>query len=279
MPNKTANYDLVKPLASEFYDVAVQNGNMDKIDAEMKNNADATALLQAALTDHTGNTTVHITAAERASWNGKAESSALAEHTANTTVHVTEAERTAWNGKADLGEDGKIPAAQLPELNYDLAGEAEDKVSAHNASQTAHSDIRETVQQALSKAAGAAKTEIVAYEGTATYGADNPCSVTFSFAPKLAVMLGQSANGSWWDNVNLHAGTSTGGYASRSYMVAACLPVTSAGATRSGFADSYCKDAYGYKSSDGKTFYWYNEVGASPQCNSSNATYYVLGIG
>lgn len=72
MPNKTANYDLVKPLASEFYDVAVQNGNMDKIDAEMKNNADATALLQAALTDHTGNTTVHITAAERTAWNGKA---------------------------------------------------------------------------------------------------------------------------------------------------------------------------------------------------------------
>lgn len=29
------------------------------------------------------------------------QTSALAEHTANTTVHVTEAERTAWNGKAN----------------------------------------------------------------------------------------------------------------------------------------------------------------------------------
>lgn len=40
MANKTTNYELVKPLASEFYDIEVQNGNMDKIDAEMKANAD-----------------------------------------------------------------------------------------------------------------------------------------------------------------------------------------------------------------------------------------------
>lgn len=36
MPNQTTNYGLTKPLASEFYDVEVQNGNMDKIDAQMK---------------------------------------------------------------------------------------------------------------------------------------------------------------------------------------------------------------------------------------------------
>lgn len=40
MPNQTTNYGLTKPLASEFYDVEVQNGNMDKIDAQMKTNAD-----------------------------------------------------------------------------------------------------------------------------------------------------------------------------------------------------------------------------------------------
>lgn len=38
MPNQTTNYGLTKPLASEFYDVEVQNGNMDKIDAQMKTN-------------------------------------------------------------------------------------------------------------------------------------------------------------------------------------------------------------------------------------------------
>ena len=32
MANQTENYKLTKPLASEFYDVEVQNGNMDKLD-------------------------------------------------------------------------------------------------------------------------------------------------------------------------------------------------------------------------------------------------------
>ena len=46
MPNQTTNYGLTKPLASEFYDVEVQNGNMDKIDAQMKTNADGIKNLQ-----------------------------------------------------------------------------------------------------------------------------------------------------------------------------------------------------------------------------------------
>lgn len=36
MANKTSNYGLTKPLPSEFYDVEVQNGNMDIIDTQMK---------------------------------------------------------------------------------------------------------------------------------------------------------------------------------------------------------------------------------------------------
>jgi len=36
MANKTTNYGLTKPLPEEFYDVNVQNANMDIIDAKMK---------------------------------------------------------------------------------------------------------------------------------------------------------------------------------------------------------------------------------------------------
>ncbi|MDD4390328.1 MAG: hypothetical protein PHW03_05940 [Eubacteriales bacterium] len=35
MPNQTTNYNLIKPLASENYDVGVQNSNMDAIDAAL----------------------------------------------------------------------------------------------------------------------------------------------------------------------------------------------------------------------------------------------------
>ena len=90
MANKTTNYKLTKPLESEFYDVGVQNENMDKIDTQMKANADAIEALQ-----------------------------------------------KGQSGKADL-VGGKVPAEQLPNMNYDEKGTAESKVSEHNLDQTAH---------------------------------------------------------------------------------------------------------------------------------------------
>ena len=90
MANKTPNYNLVKPLESEFYDVGVQNENMNKIDAQMKANADAIKDLQ-----------------------------------------------DSQSGKADLVE-GKVPTAQLPEMDYDPSGTAKSKVSAHNLDEAAH---------------------------------------------------------------------------------------------------------------------------------------------
>jgi len=36
MANYTTNYNLKKPLETDFYDIEDFNGNMDKIDAEMK---------------------------------------------------------------------------------------------------------------------------------------------------------------------------------------------------------------------------------------------------
>lgn len=40
MPNYTSNYNLVKPLETDFYDVEVQNGNMDSIDTALNNKVD-----------------------------------------------------------------------------------------------------------------------------------------------------------------------------------------------------------------------------------------------
>lgn len=41
MPNYTTNYNLVKPLDSELYDIEVQNENMDKIDEALANGGNA----------------------------------------------------------------------------------------------------------------------------------------------------------------------------------------------------------------------------------------------
>ena len=39
MADQTRNYQLTKPLESEFYDVGVQNDNMDKIDQALADQA------------------------------------------------------------------------------------------------------------------------------------------------------------------------------------------------------------------------------------------------
>lgn len=108
-----------------------------------------------AFNAHKEDTTVHITAAERTAWNGKAESdhnhdgvyapkehnhsqyltehqdisgkadkSDLTSHTGNTTVHITAAERTAWNNKSnfsgnynDLTNKPTIPTVSVKSVN------------------------------------------------------------------------------------------------------------------------------------------------------------------
>lgn len=56
MANYTTNYNLKKPLGSELYNVAVQNENMDLIDAAMKANADAIAKDEEGIAYRLGNT-------------------------------------------------------------------------------------------------------------------------------------------------------------------------------------------------------------------------------
>lgn len=120
MANKTTNYKLTKPLESEFYDVGVQNENMDKIDTQMKANADAVEALQ-----------------------------------------------KGQSGKADL-VDGKVPAEQLPNMNYDPKGTAQNKVSEHNLDQTAHPYLLnqiETCVEAAQNAQDAANAALDAVSG------------------------------------------------------------------------------------------------------------------
>lgn len=74
-------------------------------------------------------------------------------HTDDQEKHVTKEERTAWNAKLDdtqkgkaggvasLDAQGKVPAGQLPEMNYDPAGSAQtvqQALNTHAANKTLH---------------------------------------------------------------------------------------------------------------------------------------------
>lgn len=55
-------------------------------------------------------------------------------------------------GVASLGSDGKVPAGQLPDMNYEAAGTAASTVNAHNANATAHQNLKISFTEAPQRA-------------------------------------------------------------------------------------------------------------------------------
>ena len=146
MANKTTNYELVKPLASKFYDVEVQNGNMDKIDAGMKANADGIKALQDGQKD-----------------------------------------------KADLVE-GKVPSEQLPEMNYEPKGTAENTVKTHNENEKAHPYLLEQIETCVTAAQNAQTAADAALEAVSSI------AFTIDVVPTQSGALtynGQAQSPSW----------------------------------------------------------------------------------
>lgn len=116
---------------------------------------------------------------------------------------------------------------------------------------------------------GFTRIETGSYAGTGTYGSANKNSLTFSFAPRLVILYayyGNSAVQSTMDSYRV------------SYMSADILDSHS-GANCTGFTAHTNNPSYGSKSTDGKTFMWYNTNNADMQCNISSYTYYYIAIG
>lgn len=78
-----------------------------------KEAAGAAETVQSNLTAHAGNTTVHVTSAERTAWNGKAAGKHASQHGKDGADPIT----PAAIGAAALDTDGKVPSSQLPEIS------------------------------------------------------------------------------------------------------------------------------------------------------------------
>lgn len=104
--------------------------------------------------------------------------SEFSSHTGDQEKHVTKEERTAWNAKLDeakrgkaggvasLDEDGKVPAGELPEMNYDPAGSAQavqQELNTHAANKTFH--VTDAERQAWNNKAAGTHTHTAAQVG------------------------------------------------------------------------------------------------------------------
>ena len=111
MPNKTTNYKLNKPLANENIDISVLNDNMDIIDEELAKKSE----FSGSYDDLTNKPTIPDVS-------GKADTTALTAHTGNADIHVTASQKTAWSGKYSK------PSAGIPK--NDLASEVQASLNA-----------------------------------------------------------------------------------------------------------------------------------------------------
>lgn len=122
----------------------------------------------------------------------------------------------------------------------------------------------------LMSAAGRAKIELKSYTGAGVSGEDNACSVTFSFAPKVFIMLCCHSS----DTALVDANESYFRYELASRLTTSYTRYRGFLASTSGTSSAYAK-----KSSDGRTIYWYHANNPSYQYNAIDTTYYVLAIG
>lgn len=114
MPNVTENYGLKKPLVDEFYDINIQNENMDVIDAKLKELSDFTPDVSGEINAHNTSGTSH----------------------SDIRTAVSEAKQSASQALIDAKSytDAKILAIPTP----DVSGQ----IGTHNTSSSAHADIR-----------------------------------------------------------------------------------------------------------------------------------------
>lgn len=181
---QTVHYKLNKPDGSDYAKVQALNENADLIDAALQgleerkaglgpdgklpveqlpemdfDPAGSAGAVDGKLSAHVKDTTAHVTAAERAKWNGAATAADFKAHTGDGTRHITAAERTAWNGK-----------------------------SAGNHTHTAAQVGAYTKAEVDAKIGAFSKFASGTYLGTGTSGPNAPNKLTFSFVPKLVIV-------------------------------------------------------------------------------------------
>lgn len=124
-----------------------------------------------------------------------------------------------------------------------------------------------TTIEYLGKLGDKARVQVVSYVGTGTYGKDNPCSLTFDFAPKVVMLL--------YEKSTFHGGLQGQTFFYSAYTLLWPTSYTQYVGFRSNSDDS--SGLYGKKSTDGKTLYWYDSRGQ--QLNTAGNEYVFLGIG
>ncbi len=149
--------------------------------------------------------------------------------------------------------------------------------NAGDSSTQAIAELRQLIAAAQSDVSSKIKIEFASYMGTGTFGKDNPCSLTFSFAPRLVVFNYRNIS-----RQNYYPRFGPSEYA----IPVVNMDVLPTTFTRyNGFRDLTSEDngSMAKKSADGKTLSWYydgtSSTGADIQLNTAEWVYQFYALG
>ena len=230
--------------------------------------------------------------------------------------YIKATEKGKPGGVATLGEDGKVPAGQLPAMNYDPAGSAEavqKALTAHTgnkdnphavtaeqvgalassggvmsgaismsghkiANLAAPTDLTDAAHKSYVDEHTGAKVVTGSYVGTGKTGKNNPTEISLPKPFKVLCIYGMQYPDSYYD---IYPTDSTGTGQTCNIISGSSIPTEY---TRyfGFFYSSKPSDSYGKKSADGKTFSWYYDLtpssAASVQLNKSGTIYHYYAI-
>ena len=218
----------------------------------------------------------------------------------------------AFSGLATLGPDGKVPAGQLPKMDYDPAGSAEavqQALTAHTGNKNNPHAVTAEQVGALASSGGVmsgaismsghkianlaapadstdaankqyvdehagAKVILGSYVGTGKSGKSNPNQITLAEPFKLLCIYGIQHTDSY---------TSISDSDICNIIPSSIIPTEYTSGFGFGMGYNYNpRDTYGKKSADGKTFSWYYDLSPSGaesvQFNQSGTVYYYYAI-
>jgi len=226
--------------------------------------------------------------------------------------YIKATEKGKPGGVATLGEDGKVPAGQLPKMDYDPAGSAEavqKNLTAHTGNKNNPHAVTAEQVGALASSGGVmsgaismsghkianlaapadstdaankqyvdehagAKVILGSYVGTGKSGKSNPNQITLAEPFKLLCIYGIQHTDSY---------TSISDSDICNIIPSSIIPTEYTSGFGFGMGYNYNpRDTYGKKSTDGKTFSWY--FGLSPtsaadvQFNTSGVVYHYYAI-
>ena len=226
--------------------------------------------------------------------------------------YIKATEKGKPGGVATLGEDGKVPAGQLPKMDYDPAGSAEavqKNLTAHTGNKNNPHAVTAEQVGALASSGGVmsgaismsghkianlaapadstdaankqyvdehagAKVILGSYVGTGKSGKSNPNQITLAEPFKLLCIYGIQHTDSY---------TSISDSDICNIIPSSIIPTEYTSGFGFGMGYNYNpRDTYGKKSTDGKTFSWYFDLttpdATSEQLNASGTVYYYYAI-